>query len=90
MLLTVPSDNSRGKQIAAADACMKGSHISWGWGKQHRSEWRSFHLFPSQRAQAGAESTGLLPEDWRSVCVSPGGVGITVPSFFMVLFCLFF
>lgn len=39
----------------------------------------------SQRAQAGAESTRLLPQDWLSVPVSPETVGINVPLIFIYL-----
>lgn len=48
-------------------------------------EGRSFHLFPSPRAQAGAESTQLLPEDWLSISVSPEGVGINAPLIYIYL-----
>lgn len=56
---------------------------SAGGGETNRTEWRS--LFPSQRAQAGAESTSLQPEDWLSNSVSPCGVGINVPLIFIYL-----
>lgn len=47
--LTIPSNNSRGKQIAATDACMKGA-TSAGGGESNISEWRS-----------GGEKLSLLP-----------------------------
>lgn len=92
MLLTILLNNSRGKQIAAADACVKGSHISWGWGKpseRRAGQKSSFHLFPSQRAQAGAESTQLLPSDWLSVSVSPESAEVKVNLNFIYLMGIF-
>lgn len=68
MLLLIPSNNSRGKQIAAADACTEEAVTSAGGGESNaevssNQEGRSFLLSPSQRDWAGAESTRLLLEN---------------------------
>lgn len=72
MLLSIPQNNSRGKQTAAAaDACTEEAATSAGGGESNTEarrdqEGRSFHLFPSpkypdrQKARGCCLKTGLL------------------------------
>lgn len=61
-----------------------------GVGKQHRSKKGSggekLSPLPFPKVPRRAESTWLLPEDWLSVPVSPGGVGINIPWIFLFFF----